>query len=957
VSIVRALLMTDVVDSTGISDRLGAVAAGSLWRRHDDRARELIHRWKGFEVDKTDGFFILFESAVQAAQFAIEYHETIGSLGEPVKARVAIHDAVVDLLEDEDDTGSKGAKPVHVDSWLDKAIVARLLSITPGGLTLLTASAAKDLASCGLSTEPRGHWRFQGLAEPVEVQQLVDVDRATDPLVDAGKAYRVTFCNGMWVPTREIRHSIPAERDEFVGRTTLLRALSNQFRDHTRLVTLLGFGGVGKTRVAQRFAWQWLGDFPGGSWFCDLSGASTRDGITYAVAQGLELALNSDQVVEQIGKSIASRHQCLVVLDNFEQIVSHAEATVGRWLAMAPEARFLVTSRESLGIAGETVLHVEPLSHEASIALFHRRAVDAGDEAGSDSRRNDEVVGMLVDVLEGLPLAIELAAARICVMSPMRMLDRLRDRFRFLKSTRGRHSRQATLLATLDWSWDLLTDDERCALAELSVFEASFRLEDAEAILSVTNSQPALEALDLVQSLISKSLLRRHSMQRFVLLRTVREYAAKQFQLRAAYSEHVESVLTRYRVHFSGFDEQAATAEKGAAIDDLVNACRSAMSRGEAARATGALAAAWHVLRLTGPYRLVLELAAQVAQQYSIGDEHRSVAVRIRGSAQEVLGDKQSARISFEEAISAARAALDPEAEAWASCSMGEHLYKSGNAATARGLLESARDAGRALGKQSLECAAWNAIGTMEHRLGRAEAARASYTAALLIARAIGDLGREGGLLGNLAMLAHDAGQVGDAKRDYEQALTLARQVNNRNWEGNTHCNLGLLLQELGETGAAERHFETALAISREVGHRLLEATVSSNLGLACSIRRDWVAATTHHEWAVAIAEELHDRRAEGQFRGHLAECLSSARQSTEAMLQWSLAETALREVGDQISLCKLLCQRATAQCSEGKLQEARSALGEVRSVTGMTPSPELLRAISTLTATITAHE
>ena len=174
---------------------------------------------------------------------------------------------------------------------------------------------------------------------------------------------------------REVRHNLPRERDAFVGRSGDLAPSPRRFDAGARLLTVLGPGGTGKTRLARRYGWTWLGDWPGGVYFCDLSDARTLESVFFVVALALDVPLGKGDPAVQLGHAIATRGRCLVILDNFEQIVQHAEASVGRWLDRAADAAFLVTSRERLHLAGEEVLPLEPLSVDAEgVELFALRA-------------------------------------------------------------------------------------------------------------------------------------------------------------------------------------------------------------------------------------------------------------------------------------------------------------------------------------------------------------------------------------------------------------------------------------------------------------------------------------------------------------------------------------------------------------------------------------------------------
>jgi hypothetical protein len=248
------------------------------------------------------------------------------------------------------------------------------MSVAGPGQTLLSRQATQMLDPAALRTQSHGHWRLKGLAEPVELFEIADEAEPPRPPVENPKAYRVVRDGELWLPVRQIRHSLPAERDAFVDRRDAIDELVRRFDAGARLISLTGIGGTGKTRLATRLAWDWLGEFPGGAWFCDLAQARGIDGIASAVGLALDVPLGKEDAVTQLGHAIAGRGACLMILDNFEQVARHAEATLGKWLDRAREARFLVTSVGVLGIPGESVLPLSPLPLDYAAILFTQRA-------------------------------------------------------------------------------------------------------------------------------------------------------------------------------------------------------------------------------------------------------------------------------------------------------------------------------------------------------------------------------------------------------------------------------------------------------------------------------------------------------------------------------------------------------------------------------------------------------
>ncbi|HMA10166.1 MAG TPA: hypothetical protein VKP68_19960, partial [Ramlibacter sp.] len=498
------------------------------------------------------------------------------------------------------------------------------MSVANGGQILLSAAARDALGDAGaLRLLSHGHWRLKGLVDPMELFEVGDADTPFTPPPDAAKSYRVIKRGELWLPARSIRHTLQAERDSFVGRDQALLELGRRIAAGARLVSVLGLGGTGKTRLAMHFGWAWLGDFPGGVWFCDLSQARGLDGLVHAVAQGLEVPLGKADPVTQLGHAIAGRGACLVILDNFEQVTRHAQDTLGRWLDRAADARFLVTTREVLGLPGEEVFALAPLPPAESADLFVQRAEAAkvGFVANAEDRA---AIAPLVELLEGLPLAIELAAARVRVMPPRTLLLRMSERFKLLASSGGRVDRQATLRAVFDWSWELLSLPEKAALAQLSVFEGGLALEAAEAVLDLSAFENVPWPLDVLQSLVQKSFVRQVADDRFDLLVSVQEYATEHLQTEGRYAgsgpDAKKAAQARHIAWFAALGPDRSIEANCADLDNLVTACRRAVTFGDGDSAAGALEGAWAALSLRGPFEAGVALAELVCAMPGLTD-------------------------------------------------------------------------------------------------------------------------------------------------------------------------------------------------------------------------------------------------------------------------------------------------------------------------------------------------
>ncbi|MEM7246331.1 MAG: tetratricopeptide repeat protein [Acidobacteriota bacterium] len=794
---------------------------------------------------------------------------------------------------------------------------------------------------------------------------------------------------------RRVRPVLPAQTDEFVGRTEELAQLEGLLSDGARLISLLGPGGAGKTRLATHHAWQNRESFAGGAWFCDLSEVSDLTGLCLALARILDVPLRGGDHVEQLGHVIASRGSCLFVLDNFEQLVEHASA-VGRWLERAPEARLVVTSRVLLGLSGEKTVQVGALPIEVDgVALFERRARDRqGDFAVTDENRS--AVEEVVRLVDGLPLGIELAAARVRMLSPAELVSRMGDRFRLLAGGRGGPQRQATLEAAIDWSWELLAPWERVALAQLSVFAGEFRLDAAESVLDLSSLEDAPWPLDAVQALADKSLLRastrpsldpRHETQEhcFALYLSVRDYAEKKLVTEAALpegesgEEAARRVHVRHGRHFASLGTEEALERRDGLggpgrrslereLDELVVACRGAVTRGDGEIAVDALAAAVAVLQRSGPYELATRLATEVVALDASSPKQRARALRFLGVACRDEGRFDEAREHLERALALAREDGDRPAEALALDRLGTLASREGGLAEAREHHDEALALERSLGDRHQEAVVLLNLGTVDFEQGRMEEARACFEASLALQREVGIRSLEGTALGNIGSVDLQQGRLSEARAHWEQALVSHHELGERRLRGLTLINLASLHLELGESDEAgacleqalpihremgdrraegmvlghlgivdQRHgrdralerYESALAIHREVGNRGFEASVLASLGSLHHSKGDLDGAIAFFEQSLAVYRDFGDRRFEGIVLGDLGELRWEQGRVDEARVDFEQGETVLRELDDLAGLMQVLCARGRQEARSGERDVARACWEE----------------------------
>lgn len=1011
------LLFTDIVDSTLLTERLGDARAAQFWLEHHRRARDLLVVHHGQEVDSSDVFFMLFDAIADAARYALAYHRTLADLG--ATARAGLHEGPVTVTRNSADDVARGAKRMEVQG-LAKPFAARVMALAGGGQTLLSESARQALVAAApndVAIESHGHFKLKGVEEPVEIFELGQPDSAFAPPLDTDKVYRVIRSGEHWHPLREVRHNMAAERDAFVGRAAELRALAARLDAGARWLTVLGPGGIGKTRFVGRYARRWLGDWPGGVYFCDLSEARSLEGIFFVVASALEVPLGKNDPAVQLGHAIAGRGRCLIVLDNFEQVIEHGPATLGRWLDRSSEAAFVVTSRERLHLAGEEVLPLEPLPIASdAVDLFVARArAQRPDFALVDANR--AAVAEVVRLLDGLPLAIELAAARSRVLSPAQLVEKMRDRFRILAGVRGMTARQGTLEAAIDWSWNLLAPWEQAAVAQCSVFEGGFSMEAAEAVIDLGAWPDAPSVMDVVQALVDKSMLRawvpvqqgRFDLDEpyFGMYLSIHAYASAKLAVEAAATERTARAHGAYFARFGASDAIRSLSSHGGValrrvlaleLDNLVAACRRAVMRHEPEVALPCYRAVWCVLELHGPFALSVALGEQLLALPGLDAAMRSAAGMICGTTYWRSGHSAQAEAMLTRALDAAREAGARREEANLLNSLGNVQRETGRMTEASANFDRALEASREIGDRRVEAIVLQNVGVFLGEHGRIQEKRGHCEAALAIFREVGDGRLEGLALANLGMLHLEQGRMDEATRCFDTALAVNREVGNRRLDGVVFGCLGGVHADRGDFEAGRIQYEKAFVIARETGDRRSEGIALGNLGEVHSNQDRAAQARGHFAEALAIARETGHRRHEGfllgriasldveagrhdDARGHLDAALAIHRDVGDTRLEgivlatWAdlvfalgqrdeardaliRGEALLRAAGDTLEIAKLLCVRGRTEAADGLLDAARATLAEAEASAasiGTGPGSALRREIDALARALPA--
>jgi predicted ATPase/class 3 adenylate cyclase/tetratricopeptide (TPR) repeat protein len=827
-SVVKALLFTDIEGSTRLwaahPERMRPALA-----LHDALLRSAVEANRGTIVKTTgDGMYAAFDDPLDGLKATLSIQHALAdsstTSGIAILVRCALH---VGAVEHRD--GDYFGTPVHQ--------AARIMNAAHGGQILVSQSGADLLAGrlpVTVALRDLGSVRLRDLAGATHVYQVVQPG-----LREEFPALRSLEANP---------NNLPRQMTSFIGRDREL-AEAAALLGGARLVTIVGPGGIGKTRLTLHIAAAAIDACPDGVWFIELASIVDPALVPKAVAHALGLQEDANTPLVQALCAHCASRRLLLVLDNCEHLVDACASLVDALLRAAPDARVLASSREALNVAGEQTYPLPPLAlpdPQSSAADAERS--DAGrlfverarlrQPAFALSERNVKAVAQICARLDGIPLALELAAARVGVLTVEAIAERLHDRFRLLTGgARAALPRQQTLRALIDWSYDLLGEAEKTLFARLSVFAGGLSLPAAEEVCADRDLVPAA-VLDLLTGLANKSLIVPDGDgTRYRMLETIRDYARDRLQ------ERGESVAVRQRHcdYFLGLAEDAEPHLEGG--------------------------------------------AEQPAWLSHLEQEHDNLRAALGWSLDDPAGDEADLRLTGALYRFWAHRGHAIEGRQWCDAALARNAGHTGTRARAKAL---------------------HASGTLTWRLGDITGARSQLELALALCRDLGDQIREGRVLSNLGGVAIHQADEAAAQTYLEQAVVIHRETGNRAMEARVLNNVAALAISRGQFAESEAPLARALALGRELNNPMEQATTMSHLGYLAMRRGDFAEAQRMHERALATAREFGVREFELEELRHLGAALLALGDTKGARIHYREALADARDFGNlhEIALC-----------------------------------------------------
>jgi predicted ATPase/class 3 adenylate cyclase len=818
-------LFTDVVNSTRIWDEFPD-GMRSAMVRHDVLIESAVEQNEGLVVrprGEGDSRFAVFTRPTKAIDAAVAIQRSL--MNEPwsippLRVRIALHSGEAELRDGD-----------YYGTVVNRC--ARMRSAAHGGQILMSETTyclVRDELNKSVYVHALGEFMLKDLKRPENIYQISAEDLPADfPL--------------LMIPD-QIRNNLPTTLTSFIGREKALEDLENLLQQ-SRMVSISGLGGAGKTRLALQIAQNVLNFFPDGVWFVDLASMSTPELVTQYMMSTVGIREEAGSSPEKTLLENLKRKKLLLILDNCEHLLPQITRLVEVLLRNTNRLKILTTTREKLGVTGEIVWRIQSLSIPDTIKdstyedlakfeavkLFKDRAAAVRPDF-MINKENIKAVAQICQRLDGIPLAIELAAARARVLSPEEILTRLDDRFRLLVGNPIALPRQQTLRALIDWSYDLLTPKERILLRRLASFRGGWMLEAAEMICSGGELQK-WEVLDLLTSLVDKSFViceTRNGHERFRLLETIVQFSKE----RLAESNETAEFEQKHAQYYLG----VAAYSYGKMWGSDQAACLMRLNEEH----ENLRAALTHLSQVEGNEALFLQMAGSLWRFW------------------EISGVISEGRAWLETAL-----AKNPNADEYylanALGGAGHLTRQQGDYTQAKILHEKSLSLFRKLDYKISAARQLNALGEIAQYQGDYVHAIELHKKSLAIRNEISD--REGIAvsLRHLGMIARDHGHLQRAKQYLEESLRLERELGDRLLIALSLNDLGLVTYDLCDYDQAALLLEEAMSIQKEFNDRLGISNSLHNLGRVAKDKGDFIRAEILYDECLNLKQELGDKR------------------------------------------------------------------------------------------------
>ena len=889
------LLFTDIEGSTKLFQEFPEKLPSAL-RRHNEILRDAIESNSGhvFKI-VGDAYCCAFENVADAVSAAVEVQRNLSEEEwdeAEIKIRIGIH------------SGNAEWNGHDYMGYMTLARATRVMSAAYGEQILVSDDAYVnlDLPKLGLGKEgddlsfrDLGERRLKDVIEPIRLFQVLSKD------------LREEFPPLKTLDARP--NNLPIQLTSFIGREKEMKDVKYNLKLN-RLLTLTGTGGAGKSRLSLQTGADLIDDFANGVWFVELAAVNDPEFLTAAIINSLGIKEELKKTPEETLTDHLRDKEILIILDNCEHLINACADLTERLLSSCPKLKIIATSRESLNCSGEQIFKIPALSHPdpnskdtpeqltqyESVRLFIERALSVNPKF----RVNNENAPALADVcsrLDGIPLAIELAAARIKTLSIEKIFERLDDRFNLL--TGGKRTalpRQQTLRALIDWSYDLLTESEKIIWSRLSVFSGGWTLEAAEEICS-DNTIKKNDIIDHLSELVEKSIIiYNESKERYNILETIKQYGREKLEYEnEIFQRHLDYYLylaQRAEPELNRSDAKLWLDKLEADHNNFIISIEWSLSNENKEKGAVIATAFEQFWKIRGHYSTGIRLYENILQNQ--GELSKAIKGKLLlriGVFKFQQGDYEQTKIYCEESLSIGKEIGDKKVIAGSKNTLGNIASDQGNYEEAKKYFEESLDTKIEIGDKSGIAITLHNLGLLAFVKGDYEQAKKFNEDSLAIRKEIGDKHGISFSLQNLGHLALEKGYHEQAKKYFEESLCIRKEIGDKNGIAYSFNYLGNLANYGGDKELAKKYYEDSLKIFKEIGDKRGIADSHHSQGNLASEKGDYALAKNFFEEEMAIRKEIGDKNGISELMIYFGSILANQRDFELAVKLLSTSE------------------------------------------------------------------
>ena len=892
-------LFTDIEGSLKLAQQFPDTLPAAL-EKHHKILLEAIESNNGFVFEIIgDAFCAAFENSNDAVKASHDAQMKLNSekwKEAEIKVRMGIHSGNVEW---------SGKRYM---GYITLARTQRVMSAAYGGQVLISEDAYIQLTEkekIEISYRDLGDRRLKDLIQPVKIYQLISKGLPSDfpPL-----------------KTLDARpNNLPVQLTSFIGREEEIKKVKELLKN-IHLLTLTGPGGVGKTRLSLQVGADVIDDFANGVWFVELAPIIDPVLLPQEILRELGIKEEPKKTLEETLTGYLKDKEILIILDTCEHIIEACAMLTEKLLTKCPKLKIIATSREALKCTGEQIhsilslktpnlkeeISTEQLTQYESVRLFIERALTVNQKFRVTNENAPSLAG-ICSQLDGIPLAIELAAARVKVLTVEKIYERLNSRFSLL--TGGRRTalpRQQTLKALIDWSYDLLSEQEKILWSRLSVFNDGWTLESAEEICSDDKVNKE-EILDLLSLLVEKSIIIfDEEKERYRILESICQYGEEKLKE----ANEINKILSKHLYYFMELSESAEPKLKGPEVKEwlekletehgnLQSAIEWSLKNGdseEGSRLAGAMGWFWDMKGLYFVGRRLLE--SILIKMQGISNSSRAKVLNSVGVLANYQGDYINSGNYHEESLRFSRKLGDIFGIASSLNSLGSNAYDQGDYEQAQKFYEESLFIAREIGDERGIASSLNGLGKVSHSQGDYQQAQKYHEESLRFNRKLEDKRSIAISLNNLGVLAYNQGEHQQAQKFYEESLFLARELGDKSGIATSLNNLGVGAYNQGDYQQAQKYHDESLLLRREIGDKSGIASTLINLGSIVYDHGDYKQAQKFYEESLFLAREIGDNLSIAYCIEGFAGIASIQKRSSQVILLLGATETAFQSLG-----------------------------------------------------------